>query len=47
MIDRLSKALFRRGTDTLQGGTFQLTADRTWRFGDPAGEPHAVMHVVA
>ena len=45
MIDRLSKTLFLRGLDTLQGGTFQLTAGQTHRFGDAAGDLHAVMNV--
>jgi cyclopropane-fatty-acyl-phospholipid synthase len=45
MIDRLSKSLFVRGLDTLKGGTFQLTAEQTQRFGDPAGDLRAVMHV--
>ena len=45
MIDRLSKSLFLRGLDTLKGGTFQLTAGQTQRFGDPAGDLRAVMHV--
>ena len=47
MIDRLSKSLFMRGLDTLKGGTFELAAGRTRRFGDPAGDLHAVMHVAA
>ena len=37
MIDRLSKSLFTRGLDTLTGGTFELTASETRRFGDAAG----------
>ena len=45
MIDRLSKTLFLRGLDALKGGTFQLAAGRTRRFGDPAGDLHGVMHV--
>ena len=45
MIDRLSKSLFTRGLETLRGGTFELTSAETQRFGDPAGDLRAVMHV--
>ncbi len=45
MIDRLSKSLFLRGLDTLRFGTFQLTAGATHRFGESAGDLHAVMQV--